>query len=365
MHGPTIPQSPAFKATAILILVFTVDGQGTERDLRFLGDHSDIGGLAEKGGRSLAVLMEDGLGSSGGVCHDCVPALACVINRSHNYGQIPAWGEPTWLRKDEVNVRSIAGNEVSIFLFRFDLRGDGIDFVLNEAIAADMYQDVDEKMRPLVHACCETLLRYKHLSVSNTIMDGNILATGGFEVMLSKGLGSHFAPDEKARLFQDAKTIHDLLAAVMDRRTQDPKKGKKRGSAPIKSPPSLKKINKGLEELGKAKRLQENSRWLEEGRQIRPGIRQLRPDELPPDVTVSSGYDHRGQCYVFGHKKYGDLGKIVLVKVGEQKMLIQAEIYKGQEEQDSTTAKKKRAIFEKVVGTVNACFNENFPSSVS
>jgi hypothetical protein len=137
------------------------------------------------------------------------------------------------------------------FLFRFDLRGDGIDFVLNEAIAADMYQDVDEKMRPLVHACCETLLRYKHLSVSNTIMDGNILAAGGFEVMLSKGLGGHFAPDEKARLFQDAKTIHDLLAAVMDRRTQDPKKGKNRKSAPIKSPPSPKKINKGLEELGK------------------------------------------------------------------------------------------------------------------
>jgi hypothetical protein len=37
---------------------------------------------------------------------------------------------------------------------------------LNEAIAADMYQDVDEKMKPLVHACCETLLRYRDLSVS-------------------------------------------------------------------------------------------------------------------------------------------------------------------------------------------------------
>jgi len=73
-------------------------------------------------------------------------------------------------------------------LFRFELRGSGIDFVLNETIAADMYPDVDEELTPLVHACCETLLRYKHLSVSNTIMDGNLLATGGFEVMLSKGL---------------------------------------------------------------------------------------------------------------------------------------------------------------------------------
>jgi hypothetical protein len=43
-----------------------------------------------------------------------------------------------------VNLKNIAGNEVSIFLFRFELRGRGIDFVLNEAIAADMYPEVDE-----------------------------------------------------------------------------------------------------------------------------------------------------------------------------------------------------------------------------
>jgi len=55
-----------------------------------------------------------------------------------------------------------------------------IDFVVNEAIAEDMYPEIDEKMKPLVHVCCETLLRYRHLSVSNTIMDGNFLVTGEF-----------------------------------------------------------------------------------------------------------------------------------------------------------------------------------------
>src|SRR5438128_4479463 len=94
------------------------------------------------------------------------------------------------------NLKNLAGNDVSLFLFRFELRGNGIDFILNKAIAADMYQDVDEKIKPLAHACCETLARYRRLSVSNTIMDGNILATGEFEVMLSKGLGRHFADDE-------------------------------------------------------------------------------------------------------------------------------------------------------------------------
>ena len=87
------------------------------------------------------------------------------------------------------HVQNVAGNDVSIFLFRFELSGNGIHFVLNEAIAADMYQDVDEQLKPLAYACCETLLRYRHLSVSNTIMDGNILATGEFELTFRTPLG--------------------------------------------------------------------------------------------------------------------------------------------------------------------------------
>jgi hypothetical protein len=66
-----------------------------------------------------------------------------------------------------VNLKNIAGNDVSIFLYRFELRGNAIDFVLNEAIAEDMYPDIDEKMKPLIHACCETLLRYRHESMQN------------------------------------------------------------------------------------------------------------------------------------------------------------------------------------------------------
>jgi len=80
------------------------------------------------------------------------------------------------------SLKNLAGNDVSIFLFRFDVHSNAIDFVINQAIAADMYPEVDEQLKPLAHACCETLLRYKHLSVSTTIMDGNLLATGEFEV---------------------------------------------------------------------------------------------------------------------------------------------------------------------------------------
>src|SRR5215471_6878221 len=169
------------------------------------------------------------------------------------------------------SIKNLAGNDVSIFLFRFDLCSNGIDFVVNQAIAADMYQDVDEKLKPLAHACCETLLRYKHLSVNNTIMDGNILATGEFEVMLSKGLGRHFAEDEKQQLFQDAKTIADLLVEVMDRRTKEEKEGKQPSPSHTHSSQRPKPIKKGLEELGEAKRLQAEWQWLAEGQRVRPG----------------------------------------------------------------------------------------------
>src|SRR5262249_12737517 len=164
------------------------------------------------------------------------------------------------------SLKNLAGNDVSIFLFRFELRGNGIDFVLNQAIAADMYPDVDEQLKPLAHACCETLLRYRHLSVSNTIMDGNILVTGEFEVMLSKGLGRHFADDEKQQLFQDAKTIADLLVEVMDRTTQELKDGKHQSSSHMRSSQRPKTIKKGLEALGQAKRLQAEWQWLAEGK---------------------------------------------------------------------------------------------------
>ena len=143
------------------------------------------------------------------------------------------------------NLKNLAGNNVSLLLFRFELRGNGIDFVLNKAIAADMYQDVDETIKPLAHACCETLSRYRRLSVSSTIMDGNILDTGEFEVMLSKGLGSHFVDDEKQQLFQDAKHIADLLVAVMDRKTQELKEGKQPSLSHVHYPQRPKKIKKG------------------------------------------------------------------------------------------------------------------------
>ena len=176
--------------------------------------------------------------------------------------------------------------------------------------------------------------------------------------MLSKGLGCHFAEDEKARLFQDAKHIADLLATVMDRRTQELKQGKQPLPPQIAHPPDLLKIKQGLKKLGKAKHHEAQFQWLAEGRPRRPG---LRPAELPSDVTAASGYDHRGHCYLFEHKQLGLLGRIVLIQVREQEMQMHAELYQGQDRPESPTAKKRKAVFEQVVATVNAGFEGNFP----
>lgn len=226
----------------------------------------------------------------------------------------------------------------------------------------DMYEDLDEKIKPLAHACCETLSRYRLLSVSDTIMDGTILDTGEFEVMLSKGLGKHFVEDEKQQLFQDANRIADLLQEVMSRWTKEENEGKPHKPSYKNVPPSPEKLNQGLEKLGHAKRLQAEQQWVEEGQPpVRSGLKQLRPKDLPPDVTARRGYDHRGQCIEFEHKTLGELGRIVMVKIDEKRMLMQAELCKGQDDLESPLVRKKKKMFTEIVATVNRSFGENFP----
>ena len=55
------------------------------------------------------------------------------------------------------------------------------------------------------------------------------------------------------------------------------------------------------------------------------------------------------------------LGKIVLIKMRDGRMLLQAELYTGQATVNSSLVPKKKEVFEKVVATVENCFNENFP----
>ena len=242
-------------------------------------------------------------------------------------------------------MKNLAGNNVSIFLFRFVLRNNGISFVLNETIAEDMYPGIDAQLQPLVQVCSETLLRYKHQCHEEVIMDGNILADNCFEVMLSPGLGKHFAVKEKQNLFNDANEIAHLLMEVMDRRTTEIKQGTYPGPQSV-IPEIMRShsTNPGLEALGKKHSELED---LPEFASQRASLKRLRPDDLPQGVIARRGYDHRGRCYAFEHDTLGDLGKIILIDL-HGNTLLEAELHTG----NSGVLPEKKQLFEEIIAIV-------------
>ena len=147
----------------------------------------------------------------------------------------------------------------------------------------------------------------------------------------------------------------------MDRGTKEAKEGKRPSPSRKPAPPDPMKLKRGLERLGEAKRLRAESQWAAEGKRIRPGLKPLRPEDLPPGVKAARGYDQRGHCLTFEHDTLGELGKIVLIKIREEQMQIQADLHVGQEPADTPTARRKRRLFEQVVAIVNDGFQENFP----
>jgi hypothetical protein len=191
-------------------------------------------------------------------------------------------------------------------------------------------------------------------------MDGHILATGEFEVMLSTGLGRHVADEEKQRLFQDAKHIADLLVEVMDRKTHELQEGKPGGPPSRPSPQHPQQIKAGLQKLGRAHRLQAELQWRAEGTRRRLGLQRLRPEDLPPGVSASRGYDHRGHCLIFEHTTLGEVGKIVVSTMRDGQTLLHAELYHGPAEAESPLVQQKKHVFAQIVATVHNHFDDNF-----
>lgn len=242
-------------------------------------------------------------------------------------------------------MKNLAGNDVSIFLFRFELRKSGISFVLNDSIAEDMYPEIDEEMQPLVQACGDTLLRYRDRCQGDTIMDGSILTDNCFEMMLSKGLGSYFPEHEKENLFKDAHEIAKLLLEVMNRRTREMEQGTYSGPQPvINKIQSTESTNNGLEALGQERDSLEDLPIFEGEFS---GLKRLTPDDLPDGVSARKGYDHRGRCYAFEHEEFGDLGKIVLISM-QGNIRLEAELYKGKLE----SLPQREEMFKDVISTV-------------
>lgn len=238
-------------------------------------------------------------------------------------------------------MKNLAGNDVSIFLFQFVLRANAISFVLNESIAEDMYPEIEMEIQPLAQACGETLLRYKDMCHEETIMDGNILIDECFEVMLSQGLGRHFMENEKQNLFNDAEKIANFLIEVMDRRSLEVKQGiYHEPQSVINKIQGTGTTSEGLEALGQERHELEELPWHAG---VSPGLKQLKPDDLPYGVVAKRGYDHRGYCLAFSHKELGELGKIVLTGIAGDLTLMETELSMGN---GKISAKKERMLQE-------------------
>ncbi|HDT6579424.1 TPA: hypothetical protein QFT23_005718 [Bacillus cereus] len=102
-----------------------------------------------------------------------------------------------------------------IFLYRFDLKENGIDFVLNEQIAADMLPHYDALLRPLVALLAETLQLYRLLSKEPTLLTSNMRENGEIEVMLNQELGQCIDGDTKKHMIlKNGKRIADILIEI-------------------------------------------------------------------------------------------------------------------------------------------------------
>ncbi len=248
---------------------------------------------------------------------------------------------------------NLAGHPVSIFLFRFVLRKNAISYVVNESIAEDMYTDISIQIEPLVHACSETLLRYKDLCSGDTIMDGNILTDGHFEVMLSQGLGAHFEEKEKQNLFNDANRIAELLMDVMERRSNG-------DDAPRDESATTSKIGPVGGHRSDLEALGEEQRIIDEmdnygGANQNPKGKRMTPNDLPQGVKTTASYDHRGRCYSFEHSDLGGLGKITVIPFGHNQIKLESEMYAESRE----TYDSRKSIFEKVVKIISVRIEGN------
>ncbi|KIP23664.1 hypothetical protein [Bacillus thuringiensis] len=102
----------------------------------------------------------------------------------------------------------------------FDLKDNGIDFVLHEKIAANMLPYYEEMLRPLVASWAENLIFYQDFSKHPTILTGKILDNNELEIMLIEGLGQYTDVYTKYQIiFESGKLIADILIKVMDHYT--------------------------------------------------------------------------------------------------------------------------------------------------
>ncbi|MFE4764673.1 hypothetical protein [Bacillus mycoides] len=104
-----------------------------------------------------------------------------------------------------------------ICIFRFELKDNKIDFILNNKIEEVITPYYNELLKPLVSSLCQTLYFYHEFSKHSTILSCQVSGNKQLEIILSKGLGQYIDVYTREEIiFRNGKSIADILMQFID-----------------------------------------------------------------------------------------------------------------------------------------------------
>lgn len=104
-----------------------------------------------------------------------------------------------------------------ICLFRFELKDNKIDFILNNKIEKDITPYCNEMLQSLVISLSQNLHSYRPFSKHSTILSCQVSGNKQIEIIVSEGLGRYIDVYTKEEIiFKNSKCIADILIQFID-----------------------------------------------------------------------------------------------------------------------------------------------------
>ncbi|MBE7117903.1 hypothetical protein FT641_04210 [Bacillus paranthracis] len=104
-----------------------------------------------------------------------------------------------------------------ICLFRFELKNNKIDFILNNKIEEVITPYHNELLQPLITSLGQILYSYHQFSKHSTILSCQVSGNKQLEIILGKGLGQYIDINTREEIFfGSGKSIADILMRFID-----------------------------------------------------------------------------------------------------------------------------------------------------
>ncbi|PEE71143.1 hypothetical protein COM73_09795 [Bacillus thuringiensis] len=104
-----------------------------------------------------------------------------------------------------------------ICLFRFELKNNKIDFILNNKIEEVITPYHNELLQPLISSLSQTLYLYHQFNKHSTILSCQVSGNKQLEIILSKGLEQYINVNTRKEIFLGSgQSIADILLQFID-----------------------------------------------------------------------------------------------------------------------------------------------------